>query len=374
MAREHKPVQLRPIDDEAAKPAAAVIRLQNPATAGQERDAKPIRLTLHGGESDVSQRLELPTREDVELRSHQPGIDAIIETTPVNPDLLEQNWGTNSSRRHPIPWGWFALICVAIISAVAWSLTRVEKADVKAEQIRIETQSSLVDEARETREASELIDRIDKTLRDFFDANSVDAQARLVRHPERVTPLMRRYYANKPVFTGRVRTIKSLQPLTLENHGNFWMSMVVLSNSQTRHLILEIQASGEPRIDWETMVCDQPMKWDDFVAQRPSGRSLDFRVYVERDNLYSHEFKDTTRWVCFRLTAPESVETLFGYAPANSELAQTLTKLLEKNPTHQTSLILRLGIPQGLQSRRGVVIEKLLNKRWLYLEPPDAGA
>ena len=122
------------------------------------------------------------------------------------------------------------------------------------------------------------------------------------------------------------------------------------------------------------MVCDQPMKWDDFVAQRPPGRSLNFRVYVEQDNLYSHEFKDATRWVCFRLTAPESEETLFGYAPANSELAQTLINLLKKSSSHRASLILRLGIPQNLQSRRGVVIEKLLNKRWLYLDPPDADA
>jgi hypothetical protein len=371
MMRERKPVQLQPIDEDAENPLP-VIRLENQQTAKPEPDEKSGRLARHADASAASQRLALPSRENAVLRSHQPGIEAIVATAPINQNLPEQNWGSNSSRHNPIPWGWFALIGLAITGAVVWSLNRVDKAEVKADQIRRETHSSLVGEATNEREANQLIDRIDKTLRDFFDTDSVDTLAKLVRQPERVTPLMRQYYSNKPVFSARVRTIKTLRPLTLDNRGNFWMTSIVLSNDQTRHLLLEILASGEARIDWETMVCFQPMKWDDFAVQRPPGKSLDFRVYVERDSLYSHEFMDATRWVCFRLTAQESEETLFGYAPAKSEIALTLIKLLKQNPKHKAALILRLGSPAALQSRRGVVIEKLINERWLYLDPPEA--
>ncbi|MEN9975782.1 MAG: hypothetical protein RLZZ282_1788, partial [Verrucomicrobiota bacterium] len=170
----------------------------------------------------------------------------------------------------------------------------------------------------------------------------------------------------------RVKSIESLRPLTLANRGDFWTTTVALANGKKHRLLLEIMPSGEARIDWETMVCFQPMKWDDWVAQRPPDKSLDFRVYIERDHLYSHEFADATHWVSYRLTALESVETLFGYAPAQSELAKSLNSLIEKAPKHKTSVILRLSIPQGLQSPRGVVIEKLMTSRWLYVDAPAA--
>ncbi len=199
----------------------------------------------------------------------------------------------------------------------------------------METQSSLVQEAKEEWEARQLIDRIEQTIRDFFNTTSVESRARLVRHPERVAPLMRQYYANQAVFSSRLKTIKTLQPLTLDNRGNFWMATVVLANGKTHNLVVEILESGAARIDWETLVCYQPMPWDDFVAQRPTGTSLDFRVYVEPDNFYSHEFGDSERWTCFRLTALDSEETLFGYVPAASDEAQALLRLLDQNGGRQ---------------------------------------
>jgi len=132
--------------------------------------------------------------------------------------------------------------------------------------------------------------------------------------------------------------------------------------------------SGEPRVDWETLVCYQPMKWDDFAAQRPTGTSLDFRVYVERDSFYSHEFADEKLWTCFRLTALDNEEALFGYARSGSEEAQAMLRMINENDGRKASLILRLIIPEGVRSPRGVVIESLLSARWIYIVPPDPGS
>jgi len=76
--------------------------------------------------------------------------------------------------------------------------------------------------------------------------------------------------------------------------------------------------------------------------------------------------------LCFRLTALDSEETLFGYAAVDSLEAQTLLQLMEANGGRKTSMILRLGIPEGLQSRRGVMIEKVISPRWIYLDPPES--
>ena len=373
MTREEKPVRLRPINEDN-DPPKKVVRLVNRDTESKNENEKPIRLGRQNKGPEVDRRLELPSREEVELRTHQPGIDVLIETIDLKPECLEEGWEQSADARNPIPWGWFVLVALIIFGAVAWSLSEVKKADVQISHVREETASVLVDDAKENLEASRLIDRMDRAVRDYFATTGVEALIRQVRHPERVGSLMKTYYGGKPIYKGTLKSIKMLQPMTLDNHGNFWMAKVSLSDSSTQNVVLEILESGEPKIDWETLVCYQPMGWDDFVSQRPTGQSLDFRIIVEEDSFFSHEFADSTRWMSYRLTAPGSEETLFGYAPAGQEIAQVIHELIRQNGGKQASLVLRLGIPEGIQSRRGVVIEKIISARWLFIESPDSGS
>ncbi len=373
MARKDKPLQLRTVDDSAPEPAPAV-RLENRETEWKSREPKPVRLGPTVEEAGVSKRLALPDRDEVELRTHQPGIDVLIEPEAAVPEELEENWGEAVIRRNPIPWGWFALIGLAITGSVLWSLSRVEQADEHADWIRTKTVTALVDDEQEELEATRLIERIDARIREFANATSVEALSRMVRQPERVTPLMRSHYKDKPVFPGQLRSIRTLQPVTLDNRGNFWMASVSLGDLGTKSMILEIGEDGEPRVDWETFVCHQPMEWDAFATARPTGTSLAFRVRLERDHFHSHEFADSNKWTCFRLTALDSVETLFGYVAAGGPEEAEILRVIESNGGGGVSLILRLGIPDGLRSRQGVVIEKVLSPRWIYLDPPASGA
>jgi hypothetical protein len=369
MARDDKPLELRPVDDEVVE-TTPVIRLDNPETEGREKDSKPVRLVTHAAEDDESRRLALPAKEQVELRTHQPGIDSLIDTEVLNPDVLEQKWGETSSRRNPVPWGWFALIGLVIAGLVIWSISHVGKSDEKAEQFRAETRIDQVDDAKEDLEAGLLIDRIEAVLRKVCNATSVDELAAIVRHPERVTPLMRKYYESNPLTSVGLKSIKSLQPMTIDRRGNFWVATVLQDDGKSRSLIIEILESGQPRVDWETLVCYQPMKWDDYAVRRPAGTSLDFRVYVQPDNLYSHEFANSDQWMNFHLTALESEEPVFGYVRTDSPEAAVLRRLIDQNGGGRTTLILRLMIPEGLNSPRGVVIEKVVNPRWLYVDSP----
>ena len=367
MAREEKRVELRPVDD-VADLQVPVIRLESAETSLREpllRLGKPV-------EAKVSKRLEVPDREDFESRTHQPGIEALIETEAANPDFMEREWGKNSTYRKAIPWGWFVLIGLILGGGMIWSLSGVKEADIQADKIRVETQSMVGNDAKEELEAAQLIDRIDAITRKFFDTTRIEDLTPLVRHSQRVRPLMDHFYGSKPIPLNRVIRTNLFHPITLDHRSNFWMTTVELTDRSRRNLVLEILDSGEPRIDWETLVCYQPMKWDNFATTRPAGVSMNFRVYLEPDNFFSHEFADSSHWNCFRLTALECEETLFGYAKADSEVAKSLTSLIGQNNGRKTSVILRLSIPQGVQSRRGVVIEKLLSRRWIYLDPPEA--
>ena len=372
MARDEKRVVLRTVDDEVAR-EPEVVRLYNREIEPKRHVEEAVRLGPQVPQESPS-RLEIADRDELELRTHQPGIEALIETDAFNPDLAEQSWGESSDHRLPIPWGWFVLIGLGIVTAVAWSLANLKGSNVQAHSIRSETESVLAREENEEAEARKLVERIEKTLRIYFDASSVDLLARHVRQPERMKPLMLEHYARHPLAQSPMKSLRGLQPLTMDNRGNFWMGSVTLADGRLVNLIIEIGADGEPRIDWETHVCYQPMPWDDFARQRPAGKSMDFRVYAERDNFYSHEFADSQKWMCFRLTALECDESLFGYVAVGSETARLLMESTAHNPYGKTSLILRLAIPQGLQSRRGVVIEKVVCTRWLHVNPPDPGS
>ena len=88
MTREDKRVQLKTIDD--VEQPTPVIRLANRETVWNEKEEKAIRLGVPDAGAGVSQRLNLPTKEEIELRTHQPTIDELIDPGTISPELLEK--------------------------------------------------------------------------------------------------------------------------------------------------------------------------------------------------------------------------------------------------------------------------------------------
>lgn len=370
MARDEKPVRLRPIDEDTEIPVP-VVRLENLETEAVE---KPVRLVPDIPHSESNTLLEIPSRDDIDLRTHQPDMESLLDGLEVNPETVEEAWDETTRGRSSLPWGWFVLIGLCVASAAIWSLLRVQQGKEHVEKEMARSVSLIDAEEAEAREAARLVDRIDEAVRGYFSARSVDGLIRRVRHSERVGPVMKEFYQRNPIEIKTVRAIRSMQHITLGNRGNFMRVDVVLSDGSNQSMFVEIFESGEPKIDWETLVGYQPMDWDKYVEHRPQGESMDFRVVVSADSFYSHEFADSDKWASFKLTARGGEEPLFGYARKGGDLERSLLELIRQNQGKPVSLILRLTIPSGIHSRRGVVIERLMSARWIYIESPDAGA
>jgi hypothetical protein len=289
-------------------------------------------------------------------------------------DESETGWGATDQSRRPMPWGWFALVGVILVSAVIWSLSNINRSKTQLDHIRATTQTLIAEEDDAEKDALRTVERVESTMRHFFRAESMEEMLPLVRQPERVAPLMKDHYARNRFTAMGEFQINGLQPVTLGRKANFWMASVKTKDGLQKNLLIEETDAGEVLIDWETHVCYQPMPWDEYATKRPVGTSLDFRVHANPDQFFSHEFTNSTQWRCYRLTALDSEETLFGYAPAGSETAEILENHFRVNGSNPSALILRLRLPEGLESRRGVVIEKVLSSRWLYIEPPSDGS
>ena len=139
MDRDAKKIQLKPVDDVPVAPSP-VIRLESKETLQR---GKPVRLDVVMEEPKSGQRLDVPVHEDFEIRTHQPGIDALIEPLATDPDQLEQEWGSDPHRHRNIPWGWFALAGILLAGSTLWSLKQIRDAETIADEIVATTQTVL---------------------------------------------------------------------------------------------------------------------------------------------------------------------------------------------------------------------------------------
>lgn len=369
MSRPSKPVELRPVDDLHAEPEEVVRLFNNDADEFKDIEA-PVVLGQPAGHTPPKVPVKLPMRVDLETRSQEPGVETIIDPELPTHELLEDEWEKPEKKAKPIAWGWFALLAITMTSAVVWSLANVGKSVKHNREIKEEATSLLTTEEEEERNAAKLIDKMDALIRDFHNASSISALLPMVRHPQRVKPLMEHYYGTRPVLNKRLRSITAFTPLTLKNRADFWMVSVKQSDDVDGEFILQINDAGEPLIDWETHVRYQPMDWSEYVKYRPDGMSMDFRVNVRPDNFFSNEFSNSTDWVCYQLNTPDSDGFLYGYVRADSPLVAEINHLILRGGGEQAAMILKLHIPQRLESKRGVMIEKLVCDSWLFIEPP----
>jgi len=367
MAREKKPVELRAVDDEPML-GLPVLRL------GVKE--QPLRLIPenHDTRRTPAARLVLPSVNVLDhRRGHQPALDVLIEPEEAAVVEEEEGWSRVEVRRQPMPWGWFALLGLVLAGAVIWSLSHVRQAESRVESERRQAVEVAGESAASDRALAGMIEGMRRQVKAFCEADSLEAMLPLVRHAKATRPLMERYYATTPLHPLGFKGLRNFQGAMVGGaKRNFWVFVVELGDGRTQEIQVEQAASGAIGVDWETVVTYQPMNWDEYARQRPLGSTMDFRVYVEEDHFFTHEFADVSRWVSLRLTALGGEETLFGYVARGGKEASELLGLIERNEHKPTAVILRLALPAATQSRRGVIIEKVVSPQWIYVDPPDS--
>jgi len=365
MAKEKERIELRSVD-ETDNRQSRLFRLHKDAV--EEVENLPA---VRVGEKLLPEaRLEAASKDELKTRSNEPDVGSLIEMSVENE---EAQWETPVEAKG-LPWGWMALVACAFAAGIIWSLVEVGRSDHRRDGLLDEAKTILEKEKDEEMEAETMIASIEKVVEDFYDSRSVDELLRYVRHPERVKSFMDKHYGDKPPVPMRVRGILSLDPLTIENRATFWMVVCEIEGGGSGQLLVEALSPKLAKVDWETFVCYQPMEWDRFAKERPGGYNGDFRVYVEADNFYSHEFADSELFACFRLTALGGEEVLYGYVNRATPLARKLESLVAENNGQAIPMILSLYVPEGARSKRGVAIRKLVAPRWMFMDSPEVGS
>lgn len=311
-------------------------------------------------------RLEVKDRSELKFRTYETKLEEWVEQENAT---LEDVWNTNrvTTRRYKRIWIAIGFILVSGIGWLSFDFFQTNETELAVQEAEQRLQES---KDRAGREASQTIATIKDVVRKFYRSSSVDEMSKYVRHAERVRPLMEDYYSEKTMKSVEVISIENLNPLTIGNRGGYW-SIIAKLDSGVNALVVEVNNPSDVKVDWETHVYSQPMKWERFVKDRPKGYRGDFRVYVERDNFYNYEFADSDKYQAYKITALNSYEVIYGYAPRDGKAFREIDPLITQNQNQKSAVILRLYLQEGLQSKSGVLIESIVAPRWLLLDSPE---
>jgi hypothetical protein len=349
--------KLRVLDDGDEGPAQEVVRLKS---------ADPIFVPVAKIEKapppESAERIEAAARENYEGRSIEPTIDAILDPQEMA-ENIERPWGEAGTRIGGLPYGWLVLFGALALGIGVWSLRSMKKGEEKVIQVQETVREKAQQDELEDAGARELVGAVEKTVESYLAADTLERILPVVRDPQRVRPLIEETWAANPPRRLRFKRLAMFQPALLDGKS-FWVVRADVEEGPSQNLLLEQTGDREVKVDWETHVCYQPMPWDRFAKERPVDESMEFRVWVVPDTLYSHEFSNTGKWSCFRLTAKDSEEHLFGYAAADSETAKVLRAYCAGSRNGTATVILSLRVPEQSASPRGVVIEKVVEPRW----------
>lgn len=364
--KEKRNVELRPVD-ESAGVEQRVVRLHF-GEVEEVEDAAELPILKVGVEKVSNEDGQLAGRVEKNGRSQEPDMEAMFEQDSRD---TEDDWQAPAKSGLTVSWGWWALAALFFSTGIIWSLVQVRNSGDKQVAVGSETIALLEAEEQSVLEAEATLATIEKVTEGYFNSKSVEELLRYARHSERVKPLMESYYASKRVESRRVSAFVSLDPITLANRANFWFVTCILDDGTEAQVMVEVFSENDAKVDWETHVTYQPLPWDEFAIKREGGYTGDFRVLAEQDNYYSYEFTDSVNLVCLRLSGVDTNEVLYGYVERNSAVWGDIKKQLERNSGWASPMILRLHVPVGLDSPRGVVIKEVIALRWLLIDNPE---
>lgn len=307
-----------------------------------------------------------PRHRAFEGKSQEYNIDEIMRPVSHDPDAIENTWSTQAKT---LPTGMVAVICFCVLLS-ATAIVLLIRRNHHVEDIQKSVKRNVITNVEtEVRTAQLLVKSIQRTVRRYYQAKTIEEKLRYVRHPEATRPLMEKYYEQHPLESKTCDLITSFEFFT-QGDQNFWKVLAIQNNNKREWIFLEQVSDTDVRIDWESLVHYQPMSWSDYAKNRPLS-ALDFRISLTPTPYYVGEFADESRWVSYRITAYGYDEVLFGYVVRDSQEHRMIETALQKRSPY---LIATLMIPPDTTVKHAVVIQKIVSDNFIRSDPPKSSS
>lgn len=280
-----------------------------------------------------------------------------------------------------VPMGWFVLLVVGLFCVLGWVIFQTKIGDSGDDLIDVKLANQLVgrdlerskgaDTDKNERLAAEIhFNKMEKVLTEFLSAESLEEMVKWVRHPERVTPLMESYYARNLIEPLAFKSTKKYHSISLENKPFIALEVRVKEQEEGVPILIEDRPDGI-LVDWESYVCYLPMSVEDLAKSRPTDL-MELRVYLQRDNFYTHEFSDESEYDCFRLNFRGSEIILYGFVKKETTLEREFLKEFPPvTDEYRSAAIIKARFLEGSQATRSMLIEGLESTKWAFPHNPQ---
>ncbi len=254
------------------------------------------------------------------------------------------------------------LLCVALIAVT--SLT-VVMAALETERASAGGQSPIPQDLQSLSPQG-IAEEIERVVRGYLGAPTVEAKLAFVRRPSAVRPLMLDHYRGESLSPATVLEVDVIASLDAVGRPHpLFLAAAETRDGRLLPLMIEAQ-NGIYRIDWESHVGYSPMRPEAFL-ETPAGSTMWFRLHASQSDYKNYHFNEESDTVSLRLTFPGSPCVCYGYLSRSHPQFSEFARLLSGKG--EVPLILTLRQESAASgSRRQVEITQLLQERWFVEE------
>lgn len=279
----------------------------------------------------------------------------------------EERWGGGARRRSST--GWLVLAGVLFGGVAVWVVSTMFRAHTGKEETEAR-QTELARDLKKEEESVIAIQRgIERVAASYLGARTVEEKLVFCRQPERIKPLMEKYYGKHELVPLKFAGFTNLLSIALESRP----FVLASSNTDDGVKVLAMEQVGDGRflVDWEADVGYQVMEWETFLRKKPT-EAVAMRVWVSRDDFYAYEFSDEEKYQCYRLTDSERRRHVFAYVVRGSRQMHDIESSASGSLSRAdpSGMILSIRYPGNSDSKKCVVIDEVITHGWIYVTPP----
>ena len=225
-----------------------------------------------------------------------------------------------------------------------------------------EVKSTIHDRAKLFHEPDEAV----AIIGEFYAATSVEQQLKLVRAPSKVEPLMRAFYQDGFVKVNPADYVETTSATILKQYGKDFSvtGFTFLETMRERVVCIEDTPEG-PKVDWETAVSFQPIKWTDFKGQQ-SRKPYWLRCIATKSDYFNYQFEDPAEWTCYHLRDPYGTQEIYGYMRTDSELRRRFDDQMRGTPVEKLRGIFSVRFPDDPKANNMVEITNEVVDDWFF--------
>lgn len=205
------------------------------------------------------------------------------------------------------------------------------------------------------------VEDMTERIKNFLEAKTVQEKAKFVRDPERVLPLMKKYYERTPYEAEGFRQLGDLRELTA---GNTVIATVVRVQDFTDYPIAAELKDGEWFVDWESWVGYSEMTIDELREKMPKDEVL-VRVLLISENYFNYNFSKDEEWSSYRLRFKDSFEDLWGYVKKGSPQETAIVDQFQNKK--EKAMRLKIKYPENPRNGDQVLITEVVGEGWLNM-------